>query len=163
MKYSIPIVFLLIALSWKLFLGSAVFAQSPDDVIDFGPRESLVILSGDKTHTFSVEIADTPAKTARGLMFRDEIGLDEGMLLEFGEARIASIWMKNTNVFLDILFVRADGRILKIEHSAKPYSLRSITSEALVTGVLEIAGGQAHALGVQPGDLVQHSYFSTAP
>ena len=143
--------------------GFSALAQSPNDVIDFGPKENLSIVSNNKTHTFSVEIADTPVETNRGLMFRDEIGLDEGMLFEFGEARIASIWMKNTSVFLDILFVRADGQILKIEHSAKPYSLRSITSEALVTGVLELAGGQAHALGIQAGDLVQHSYFSTAP
>ncbi|MBL4854964.1 MAG: DUF192 domain-containing protein [Robiginitomaculum sp.] len=160
MKNFVLIVIIAFGLACSSFVA---LAQSPQDKVDFGPKETLSVVSNDKTHTFTIEVADTPTELAYGMMFRDEIAPDEGMLLEFGEERIASIWMKNTSVFLDVIFVRADGRILKIEHSAKPYSLRSMTSEALVTGVLEIAGGQAHALGIQPGDKVQHSYFSTAP
>jgi uncharacterized membrane protein (UPF0127 family) len=130
--------------------------------MDFGPRETLVINSKDTKHEFSVEVADTREERARGLMFRDVIAPTEGMLFEFEGNQTQSIWMKNTSVFLDVLFVREDGRILKIEHSAQPYSLRSITSEAPVSAVLELAGGQANALGIRPGDRVEHAYFSIA-
>lgn len=147
------------------FLGLApvALAQTGPAPLDFGPRESLAIVSNGASHSFNIEVADNQAELTRGMMFRDTVPNDQGMLFEFGESRVVSIWMKNTSVFLDVIFVRADGRILKIEHSAKPYSLRSMTSEAPVTGVIEIAGGQANALGIRPGDLVQHSYFGTAP
>ena len=140
-------------------LSGTSLAQEGPAPLDFGPRESLTIQSNDKTHDFSVEIADSPEEQARGLMFRDVIAPTEGMLFEFGGEEIRSIWMKNTSVFLDVLFVRADGRILKIEHSAKPYSLRSMTSEAPVAAVLEIAGGQANERGIKPGDRIQHEFF----
>ncbi len=146
-----------------LGFATPAWAQGMPPAMDFGPRENLTIISNGATHTFSIEVADTQAELSRGMMFRDVVAPNEGMLFEFGDERVVSIWMKNTSVFLDIIFVRADGRILKIEHSAKPYSLRSITSEAPVTAVFEIAGGQANALGIRPGDIVQHSYFSTAP
>jgi uncharacterized membrane protein (UPF0127 family) len=140
-------------------LSGISLAQEAPAPLDFGPRESLTIQSTDKTHDFSVEIADSPEEQARGLMFRDVIAPTEGMLFEFGGEEIRSIWMKNTSVFLDVLFVRSDGRILKIEHSAKPYSLRSMTSEAPVAAVLEIAGGQANERGIKPGDRIQHEFF----
>ena len=141
-------------------LSRPAFAQGMPKPIDFGPKQSLVIVSGDKKHTFNVEIADDPIEQERGLMFRDVIKPDSGMLFEFGEQKIASIWMKNTSIFLDVLFIRPDGTILKIEHSAKPYSLRSITSEAPVSAVLELAGGTTYQLGIKPGDKVVHDYFS---
>ena len=140
------------------FAGGALAQEGPAP-LDFGPRESLTIQSVDKTHEFSVEVADTREEQTRGLMFRNVIAPSEGMLFEFGGDEIRSIWMKNTSVFLDVLFVRPDGRILKIEHSAQPYSLRSITSEAPVAAVLEIAGGQANERGIKPGDRVQHDFF----
>ncbi len=139
----------------------AVAADSAPEPINFGPRETLTIVSADKQHEFNVEIADSSVERSRGLMFRDVIPVDEGMLFEFDKRQVASIWMKNTSVFLDILFVRADGRILKIEHSAKPYSLRSMTSEAPVMAVLELAGGQVNERGIVPGDVVKHSFFSS--
>lgn len=140
------------------FAGAALADEAPPP-LDFGPRESLTIQSDDKTHEFSVEIADTREEQTRGLMFRNVIEPAQGMLFEFGGEEIRSIWMKNTNVFLDVLFVRSDGRILKIEHSAKPHSLRSMTSEAPVSAVLEIAGGQANERGIKPGDRIQHDFF----
>ena len=147
-------------------LGFALPANAQEvqnTAIDFGPRENLTIVSNDTPHVFSIEIADTQPELSRGMMYRESVPPNEGMLFEFGEEKVVSIWMKNTGVFLDVIFVRADGRILKIEHSAKPYSLRSMTSEAPVTAVFEIAGGQANALGIRPGDILQHSYFTTAP
>ena len=154
---------LLIAFAFILVLIAphAVAADNAPAPLNFGPREALTIVSKDKQHVFSVEVADTRAQRNRGMMFRDVLPVDEGMLFEFEQRQIASIWMKNTSVFLDVLFVRADGRILKIEHSAKPYSLRSMTSEAPVTAVLELAGGQANERGIVAGDIVQHSFFAS--
>lgn len=147
----------------SLGLAPVALAQAEPAPMDFGPWESLTIISNGTSHAFNIEVADTQAELSRGMMFRDVVAPTEGMLFEFGDERIARIWMKNTSVFLDVIFVRADGRILKIEHSAKPYSLRPMTSEAPVTAVFEIAGGQANALGIRPGDVLQHSYFTTAP
>ena len=110
-------------------------AQNMPSPMDFGPKETLTILSNGTSHAFNVEVADNQAELSRGMMFRDVVAPKDGMLFEFGSERVVSIWMKNTSVFLDVIFVRADGRILKIEHSAKPYSLRSMTSEAPVTAV----------------------------
>ena len=95
-------------------------------------------------------------------MFRETMAADTGMIFEFEEPKIATIWMKNTSIPLDILFVRSNGKILKIEHMAQPYKLRSASSEAVVAAVVEIQGGQARELGILPGDLVQHEFFGTA-
>jgi len=70
--------------------------------------------------------------------------------------------MKNTPIPLDILFVRSNGKILKIEHSAQPYKLRSASSEAPVAAVVELAGGRSKELGIRPGDIVRHDFFSAA-
>ncbi len=144
------------------FLGVSGLAQAQGmpTPIDFGPKEKLSVVTDDTSHVFEVEVADSPEERARGMMFRDVLPNSQGMLFEFPEQQIASIWMKNTSVFLDVLFVRADGTILKIEHSAQPYSLRSMTSEAPVAAVLELAGGQALALGIEPGDKVEHEFFN---
>ncbi len=141
-------------------LAMPVLAQDADiKNVDFGAPEALMIESDGATHNFSVEIADTPEKQTRGLMYRDVIEPEKGMLFEYAEQGVLSIWMKNTGVPLDIIFVRQNGKILKIEHSATPYSLRSISSEATVAAVLELAGGRALELGIMPGDVVKHPFF----
>ncbi len=137
----------------------AMAADNMPPPMNFGPRDSLTIVSADKQHVFSVEVANTDAERSRGMMFRDVLPVGEGMLFDFEVRQITSIWMKNTSVFLDILFIREDGRIVKIEHSAKPYSLRSMSSEVPVIAVLELAGGQVNARGIKPGDIVSHSLF----
>jgi len=132
-----------------------------DDVVDFGPPVPLTIMSENGAHTFSTEVADTLDKQARGMMYRETMDPDTGMLFAFEEPKIATIWMKNTSIPLDILFVRTNGKILKIEHSHKPYTLRSASSEASVAAVVELAGGRSRELGIRPGDLVKHSFFGT--
>jgi len=154
----------------KVFVGGALIAvlsvpvlgQEADiKEIDFGTPEGLSVQSDTATHDFMVEIADTPDKQARGLMYRDVVEPGKGMLFEYADQGILSIWMKNTGVPLDIIFIRKNGKILKIEHSATPYSLRSISSEATVAAVLELAGGRSLELGIMPGDLVRHEFFGT--
>ena len=138
----------------------AAFAQDPAP-LDFGETEKLVIVSETGPKVFEVEVADTEREQARGMMYRESVPDMTGMLFEFDKPKVATIWMKNTAVSLDILFVRTNGKILKIEHSATPYTLRNSSSEAPVAAVLELGAGQAIELGIKPGDLVAHAFFGT--
>ena len=141
-------------------LASPVLAQtSKNDVVDFGEPKPLTIVSEDATHEFLVEEAKTLDQQARGMMFRETMGADTGMIFEFEEPKIATIWMKNTSIPLDILFVRSNGKILKIEHSHRPYTLRSASSEAVVAAVVELKGGESKSRGIRPGDTVKHPFF----
>lgn len=141
--------------------GSAFAQTSKDDVVDFGTPVPLTIVSEDSTHSFMIERAVTLDQQARGMMFRETMDPDSGMLFEFEEPKIATIWMKNTPLPLDIIFVRSNGKILKIEHMAQPYKLRSASSEAIVAAVLELQGGRSKELGIMPGDVVKHAFFGT--
>jgi len=148
-----------------LFLILPVTVQgqtAKDDVIDFGTPGPLTIVSESGMHEFSVERAITLDQQARGMMFRETMGPETGMIFEFDEPKVATIWMKNTSIPLDILFVRSNGKILKIEHMAQPYKLRSASSEAVVAAVLELQGGRSRDLGIMPGDLIKHEFFGTA-
>jgi len=143
-------------------IAMPAFAQTAkDDVVDFGAPVPLTIVSEDATHSFEIERAITLDQQARGMMFRETMDPDSGMLFEFDEPKIATIWMKNTPLPLDIIFVRPNGKILKIEHMAQPYKLRSASSEAIVAAVLELQGGRSKELGIMPGDLVRHEFFGT--
>jgi uncharacterized membrane protein (UPF0127 family) len=155
---------ILLSLFITLFLASSVFAQTNrDDVVDFGELKPLTIVSPTGTeHKFNVEEAKTLAQQARGMMFREEMDDDFGMIFEFSEPKVATIWMKNTAIPLDILFVRSNGKILKIEHRAQPFTQRSASSEAVVAAVVELRGGRALELGIQPGDTVKHTFFGNS-
>jgi uncharacterized protein len=118
-------------------------------------QTSLCINSGGKTHSFIVEVARTPAQQARGLMFRTALADDKGMIFPFAEARMASFWMKNTVIPLDIIFIRADGKIENIGANTTPYSTDQVESTAPVTAVLELRGGLAAERGIKPGDTVR--------
>jgi uncharacterized membrane protein (UPF0127 family) len=148
----------LMAVSSLAGMASAQTAQN--DVADFGSPAPLRIISEGETHEFLVEEAKTLEQQARGMMWRDSMGDDEGMIFEFAEPKIATIWMKNTAIPLDILFVRSNGKILKIEHMAQPYKLRSASSEAVIAAVVELKGGRALELGIKPGDTVDHPFFN---
>ncbi|MEL6686738.1 MAG: DUF192 domain-containing protein [Pseudomonadota bacterium] len=152
---------LLVALFFALLVGPSFAQTAQDDVVEFGEPVPLTIVAENGTHSFLVEEAKTLDQQARGMMWREEMGDDEGMIFEFAEPKVATIWMKNTAIPLDILFVRSNGKILKIEHMAQPYSLRSASSEAVIAGVVELKGGRALELGIKPGDTVQHPFFGS--
>lgn len=141
-------------------------AQLPPDaeeaVVEYGGPEPLTVRSGDSGVEFSVEIADEPRSRSRGMMYRDAVGENEGMLFLYGSPRVVSIWMKNTQIPLDVIYIKSDGVIAKIVRQAVPFSLQSLSSETPVQGILEIGGGQAEALGIQTGDVVEHAAFGTA-
>ncbi len=115
----------------------------------------LTITSNGISHRFMVELAKTTAEQARGLMFRTELAGDRGMIFPFTETRMASFWMKNTVIPLDIIFVRSDGTIESIAANTTPYSLDPVPSGEPVSAVLELAGGRAAELGITPGDKVE--------
>jgi uncharacterized membrane protein (UPF0127 family) len=121
----------------------------------------LSIKTDEATHAFTVEVADTPEAITQGMMFRESMAPDAGMLFDFGEVRQASMWMKNTLISLDMLFIDADGQVIAIARNAVPGSTRSLGPGVPVRAVLEIPGGRAKELGIQPGDTVQHPIFGS--
>lgn len=114
----------------------------------------LQIRSGRGVHNFSVEVARTSDEQARGLMFRESLAPDAGMVFPFPSPRPASFWMKNTLIPLDMIFFRTDGSIARIAVNTVPQSLEPVGTEEPVAGVLEIAGGRSIELGINEGDRV---------
>jgi hypothetical protein len=119
----------------------------------------LAIVSGEATHDFSVEIANDADEIAFGLMERESMGADQGMLFDFNPPREPNMYMKNTLIPLDMLFIADDGHIEMIARNTVPGSLRTISPGVPVRAVLELNGGLAAELGIQPGDTVQHPLF----
>ncbi len=112
---------------------------------------------------FEVELALTPEQRAQGLMFRRGLPEMSGMLFVYGKEWDVSMWMKNTVIPLDMLFIKGDGRIVAIAERTVPQSLETISSGQMVAGVLELNGGTAARLGIRPGDRVRHPAFAGAP
>ena len=122
----------------------------------------LTIESSNGVHAFTVEIADEPEEITTGLMNRESMDPDAGMLFDFGQPREAAMWMKNTLIPLDMLFMAPDGQVIAIARNAVPGSLRTITPGVPVKAVLELNGGRAEELGIEPGDEVIHPIFGNA-
>ena len=112
----------------------------------------LVLHTAKGDFTFNVEIADDNAERAKGLMFRDQLAADAGMLFDYGQEQLASFWMQNTLIPLDMVFVGADGIVKNIHVNARPLDTTSIPSEFPVRFVLEIAGGRSQEIGLAVGD-----------
>lgn len=119
------------------------------------PVIALKVTSGSKVHNFRVELARTPQEQAKGLMFRTQMGPDEGMIFPFDPPRGASFWMRNTVIPLDLIFVGRDGRISNIAANAVPYDETPLYSSGDAKAVLELIGGRAAQLGIKPGDRVE--------
>lgn len=115
----------------------------------------LTVTSGSRVHQFRVELARTPQEQAKGLMFRTQMGPDEGMIFPFDPPRGASFWMRNTVIPLDLIFVGRDGRISNIAANAVPYDETPLYSAGDAKAVLELNGGRAAQLGIKPGDRVE--------
>jgi uncharacterized membrane protein (UPF0127 family) len=104
-------------------------------------------------------VARNDADRAQGLMYRRNLAPDRGMLFDFGRVQPLSMWMRNTYIPLDMLFIRADGIIARIAENAEPLSTRTIPSGEPVLAVLEVPGGTAARLGIKPGDRIEHPLF----
>jgi uncharacterized protein len=126
------------------------------------PISSLEIESGEKRYTFTIELAVTPQQRMRGLMFRKRLDVDKGMLFDYGSPLEISMWMKNTHIPLDMVFIDGKGRISHIVERTIPLSEEHIGSEGFVRAVLELNGGTVSRLGIKRGDQVAHEIFGTA-
>jgi uncharacterized membrane protein (UPF0127 family) len=137
---------------------SSVSAQiGPIEDLSAFPSAKLEIADGKKVrHTFDVWLADTPARQAQGLMFVRSLPPARGMLFVHASPRPISMWMKNTYIPLDMVFIDDRGRIQQIIANTKPHSLDLVRSTAPAVAVLELAGGEAERLGLKPGQRVTH-------
>lgn len=143
----------LLFLLMLLTLAAPVAAQVAFETDD------LSIETAEGTHEFQVEIARTGEERAQGLMFRRQLAADAGMLFLFGGSEVRGMWMKNTYIPLDMLFIDAAGKIVRIEERTVPFSERAIVSGSPVAAVLELNAGTASRLKIRPGDRVRHSAF----
>jgi uncharacterized protein len=141
-------VFALIAM---LMLAGAAFAQAVEPL--------TIVSQAGQRHSFQVEVVRNDADRAQGLMFRRSIPPDRGMLFDFGRVEPVAMWMQNTYLPLDMLFIRPDGSIARIAANAEPLSTRTIPSGEPVLAVLELNGGTAARLGIKAGDRVDHPLF----
>ena len=152
---------LMIAAAAALLPVAPACADEPHRPLDLStfPRTSLEIAhhGGDhatRKYPFEVWIADTPQRAEQGLMFVSDLPESMGMVFPLATPRVETMWMKNTYIGLDMLFVATDGRITKIIANAVPMSLQILSSDSPVTAVLELKGGQAAKLGLRVGDSV---------
>jgi uncharacterized protein len=121
--------------------------------------DTIEIVSASGVHAFQVELATTEPEREKGLMFRRDLPDGQGMLFDFQHDQPVSFWMHNTYLSLDMLFIRSDGRIMRIAENAKPESDDLIPSGAPVRGVLEVIAGTAREMGIKAGDRVTGSFF----
>jgi uncharacterized membrane protein (UPF0127 family) len=148
-------------LALVVLCGTNLPAQEPQKPLDLAtfPRTTLEITrqagGAPRTYSFQVWVADTPARAAQGLMFVSDLPETMGMVFPVEPPRLENMWMKNTYIELDMLFMDAHGRITKIIQRAAPLSLQTLSSDTAVSAVLELRGGQAAKLGLRTGDSVR--------
>jgi uncharacterized membrane protein (UPF0127 family) len=123
-------------------------------------RNTVEIVSKSGVHVFAVELAATDEERSKGLMYRRELPEGRGMLFDFGRDQEVSMWMQNTYIPLDMIFITSNGRVHRIAENTEPLSTRLIPSGGPVRGVLEVIGGTARKLGIAPGDRVAHPMFA---
>jgi uncharacterized membrane protein (UPF0127 family) len=144
-------IFVVAAVALCAFAGASARAASV---------QPLEIVTKNGVQVFSVEMATTEQEKETGLMYRKELPDGKGMLFDFSPEQQVSMWMKNTYIPLDMIFIRADGRILRIAENTEPLSTKIIPSGGPAKGVLEVIAGTAKKYGIAPGDRVAHPLFN---
>jgi uncharacterized membrane protein (UPF0127 family) len=125
-------------------------------------REALTLVTAKGPVQIDVEVTETLEEMQRGLMFRTHLAEKAGMLFTYDRPREVTMWMENTHIPLDMIFIRADGVVHRIEAWTEPFSRKTIPSRGDVLACLELAGGAAERLGLKPGDRVEHPAFKPA-
>ena len=148
-------IFILTGLILLLFYA-AISAPHAETVSE---TERLILKTAKRSILLDVEVADDPAERSKGLMHRPTLPPMQGMLFDFGETRKITMWMKDTEISLDMFFVDASGKILYIKDKAVPHSLDVVTFEGAARAVLELNGGFAHENSVKIGDVLYHPIF----
>jgi hypothetical protein len=141
-----------------LLAAGLAIASAPVGAASFQPLE---IVTKNGVQVFSVEMATTDEEKQTGLMYRKELADGKGMLFDFNPEQEVSMWMKNTYVSLDMIFIGADGRILRIAENTEPLSTKIISSGGPARAVLEVVAGTAQKYGIRPGDHVGHPLFGS--
>lgn len=155
--------------SRRRFLGALAFAALPRlaaaqrPPITYETSELTIETAAGARHRFAIEMADTDERRANGLMFRTTMAPDAGMLFDFRTDQPVAMWMRNTFIPLDMLFIARDGRVVNIAERTVPRSEASIWSDGPVRAVLEVNGGTAARLSLRPGDRVLHRMFRNVP
>ncbi len=165
-RRAIPAFALPLALVALAALALGVRAEEPNitHAQPLLPRETLTIITHDgKRHVFNVEMAKTPDQQTIGLMFRTHVGDDEGMLFDWGVPRESQMWMRNTLVPLDMVFISADGSIRTIAENTVPKSLAVVASHGPVRATLELAGGITEKDDIRVGDRIEGAIFPAKP
>jgi uncharacterized membrane protein (UPF0127 family) len=124
---------------------------------------TLVLKTDSGPHSFAIELATTPAERALGLMYRRTLPADAGMLFLYDNPQPLTMWMRNTFIPLDMVFIGADGKVHRIESRTEPFSTQLISSEGNVQGVLELNAGTAASIGLKAGDVVVYPGLNGAP
>ena len=150
---------LLGAVSGLIFLAACAGAGAPRDAKG-DPLEPLTVTTASGEHRFMVEIADDEAERQRGLMEREPLADDRGMLFQFPDVAERGFWMRNTPSPLDIIYIDPRGRIVSIARNAAPQSDAIIPSNGPASGVLELRAGRADEIGARAGDRISHPFFA---
>jgi uncharacterized protein len=145
---------------WVAIAALVTFGAFQTGLTQAATVQPLEIVTRSGVQVFSVEMATTADEKTTGLMYRKELADGKGMLFDFSPEQQVSMWMKNTYIPLDMIFIRADGRILRIAENTEPLSTKIIPSGGLAKGVLEVIAGTAKKYGIQPGDRVAHPLFN---
>jgi uncharacterized membrane protein (UPF0127 family) len=150
------------ARSWRSRIAAAafLFVLCIGGVARAADESMLEIVTKDGVHVFTIEMARSDEERQKGLMFRRELPEGRGMLFDFKPDQDVSMWMRNTYIPLDMLFINGDGTIRRIAENTEPLSEKTIPSGGPVRGVLEVIGGTAKKLGIKAGDKVAHPLFS---
>ena len=139
-----------------MLVGALLLAAQPG--CNSSPRVVFEGPGGVKAR-FRVEVADTAEKRRWGLMYRTELGADEGMLFVFPQERNQSFWMKNTPLSLDVIFMDRRRRVVGIVHDTVPFSTRSVSVGVPSLYVLEVRAGLARGKGIAAGDVARFERF----
>lgn len=150
------------ALRLSIGMAAALLVSVPACAVAALSRSTVVIDTPRGPVRFQVEVAADSQSQVRGLMYRTRLPANAGMLFDFHNDDFRAFWMKNTPLPLDMLFIRADGTISSIEPDTRPMSEAPITSREPVRAVLEINGGRAAALGIEPGEKAHNAAFGDA-
>ncbi len=141
-------------LAWTAAASGPAYAEE-----SFAKNHLTIVSANGRQHRFTVEIASTQEQRTQGLQGRRQLAADAGMLFDFGRIQPVFMWMKNTYLPLDMIFIRNDGRIVNIAPETTPESLAIIESAGSVRAVLEVPAGTAARLGIKAGDRVEHRIF----
>lgn len=125
-------------------------------------REKMTLVTSSGEKEITVEITESNEEKMRGLMFRTSLPDDQGMIFYYDQPQDVTMWMRNTYIPLDMVFIKPDGTIHRIEVRTEPLSERIISSQGDVAACLELAGGASERLGLKPGDKVRHKLFKNA-